>query len=259
MVIQLSQIIVFFLILARLLGLLMRAPFFSYRAFPAAIRVALGVFVSFILWYAVPLPKQLPTTLIEFLLALVLEVLLGTAIGFVSQVIILAIQAAGELMDMQMGLSVARMLDPAFGAEISVVGRFIQLVGLLLFLILNGHLLILSILMRSFQLIPVGGAINFSPGFAQQMINLGAQLWLIAAQLAAPVVLIIFLSDFAFGMVSRVAPQVNVFMLGFQVKPSLGFLMFLLTLPYLTHQIMRLVELTATETTTLLGAMLYVK
>lgn len=259
MVIQLSQIIVFALILGRMMGLMMRAPFFSYRAFPPPARMALGVWMAILLWYVIPLPKQLPATAIEFLLALVFEILLGTAIGFVSQIIISAIQAAGELMDMQMGMSVARMLDPAFGAEISVVGRFIALVGLLFFLILNGHHLILSILRESYSLIPLGGPANISAGFIQQMISIVSAMWLIAVQMAAPVILIIFISDFSFGLVSRVAPQVNVFMLGFQVKPSLGFLMFLLTLPYLTHQIVRLVELTATETMNLIGTLQWLR
>jgi flagellar biosynthetic protein FliR len=145
-------------------------------------------------------------------------------------------------MDLQMGLSVATALDPVFGAVISVIGKLAFFFALIIFIIADGHHLILSALHQSFTALPVGKLANFSsPNLAMQIIELGSTLWLTAIKLAAPVILLIFLSDFTFGIVSRVAPQVNVFMLGFQVKPSLGLLGLLMTLPFIVKYINRLI------------------
>ena len=113
---------------------------------------------------------------------------------------------------------------------------------------MDGHHLLLSALHQSFTVIPAGKIANFSsPAFTEQMIKLGSMLWQTAIQIAMPAVLIIFLSDFTFGIVSRVAPQVNVFMLGFQVKPLLGIFIFMLCLPFIGKYIAQLVALTAEQ------------
>ena len=142
-----------------------------------------------------------------------------------------------------MGLSVATALDPVFGAVISVVGKLTFFLALMIFLNVNGHHLIFSSLHQSFTAIPAGAPINiFNGALTQQMIALGKNLWIIAIALAAPTVLMIFLSDFTFGIVSRVAPQVNVFMLGFQVKPSLGIFALMMASPIWVKYVANLVE-----------------
>jgi flagellar biosynthetic protein FliR len=151
-------------------------------------------------------------------------------------------------MDLQMGLSVATALDPVFGSVISIIGRLAFFTALIIFLTADGHHLVLSAFHQSFTYLPAGKMANFaSPALALQMIELGSTLWLTAIKLAAPAVLLIFLSDFTFGIVSRVAPQVNVFMLGFQVKPSLGLLGILLSLPFIVKYINRLIEFMAEQ------------
>jgi flagellar biosynthetic protein FliR len=165
-------------------------------------------------------------------------------IGFVCNFLFIAIQSAGELIDMQMGLSVATTLDPIFGAVISIVGRLTFFVALIIFFTLNGHHLILSAFHQSFTTIPAGKIADFtSYNLVNQIIALGTALWTTAVKLAGPVLLLIFISDFTFGIVSRVAPQVNVFMLGFQVKPLLGLFGISLMLPLVVRYISNLVEI----------------
>jgi len=256
MIITAAQIEVFLLIFARIIGIFIAAPLFSTRTFPATTKVAFAIWLAAVLWYVTPFKLgSLPTSLTGLVMALTFEVLIGYLLGFVCNIIFLAIQAAGEMIDMQMGLSVANSFDPIFGATISVVGRFMITTALTIFVLADGHHLVLSALHQSFRAIPPAHLPNISsPMLTQQLMELGKTFWTIALQLAGPIILIIFLSDFAFGIVSRVAPQVNVFMLGFQVKPALGLVGVLFTLPLLVKHMANLLGVMSEEMLKLLMA-----
>ncbi|KPJ69262.1 hypothetical protein AMJ44_04300 [candidate division WOR-1 bacterium DG_54_3] len=248
MIITIQQLVVFFLIIGRIAGVFIQAPIFNSRSFPFFGKTAIAIWVSIVLWFVTPINPSLPESLFAFILALIFEVAIGFIIGFIVNIIFIAIQSAGEIIDLQMGLSVATALDPVFGSVISIVGRLAFFFALIIFISADGHHLILSAFHQSFTALPVGKMANFSsPGLAMQIIELGSALWLTAIKLAAPAVLLIFISDFTFGIVSRVAPQVNVFMLGFQVKPSLGLLGILLSLPFIVKYINKLIEFMAEQ------------
>jgi flagellar biosynthetic protein FliR len=248
MVLSVGQIAVFFFILARLAGVFSQAPLFNSRSFFTSAKVAFAIWLTAILWFVTPVSSNLPVSLAGFVLVLLAEFTVGFLIGFICNIIFLAIQSAGEIIDMQMGLSVAQALDPVFGAVISVVGRLTFFVALTLFVSLDGHHLLLAAFHNSFTLLPAGQIANFaSPGLIEQLINVCAALWLTAIKIAAPVILLIFLADFTFGIVSRVAPQVNVFMLGFQVKPILGLFGLSLLTPFIVKYIGRLIETMGSE------------
>ncbi|OGC04893.1 flagellar biosynthetic protein FliR [candidate division WOR-1 bacterium RIFOXYA12_FULL_43_27] len=257
MIVSAGQVMSYLLMLARVGGLFVEAPLFNSRSIPVFLKVGIAVWFTASIWFVSPVTDTLPFSLFDFMLRLVNEAAIGFLIGFILNILFLALQAAGEIIDMQMGLSVASALDPVFGAVISVVGRFIFMTALFIFLIFNGHHLILTALQQSFTMIPAGKLANWtSPGLITEMIELGKMLWLTAIKIAGPVVLVIFLSDFAFGIVSRVAPQVNVFMLGFQVKPSLGLLTILFTFPLFIKQISKLLETSAEK---ILTVLMYIK
>ncbi|MFA4905685.1 MAG: flagellar biosynthetic protein FliR [Candidatus Margulisiibacteriota bacterium] len=247
MLISSAQLTVFLLVLARVIGLFASAPLFNSRSFPAFPKVALAVWVAGLLWFVIPVNvENLPLTSMQIVMSLTSEAVIGLAMGFLTNMVFLVVQAAGEIIDMQMGLSVAQSFDPVFGAQISVIGRLTFFIALMVFLIVNGHHLLLSALNQSFRVIPAGQILNLSsPALMLQLIELGTKFWALALQFAGPIVLIIFLSDFAFGIVSRVAPQVNVFMLGFQVKPALGLIGLVFTLPLVVKHVAGLVELMA--------------
>ncbi|PIS29414.1 hypothetical protein COT42_05545 [Candidatus Saganbacteria bacterium CG08_land_8_20_14_0_20_45_16] len=243
MIISTQQFLVYLLIVGRIAGVFIQAPILNSRSFPIFAKTSLVIWLALVLWFVVPINKPLPVTLNTFWLALIFEVAIGFVLGFVANLIFLGVQAAGEIIDLQMGLSVASALDPVFGAVISVIGRLTFFFAMIVFLAVNGHHLVLSALHQSFTVIPVGKMANFSsPHLTMQVVNLCTVFWSTAIKLAGPAVLIIFLSDFTFGIVSRVAPQVNVFMLGFQVKPSLGLITILFSLPFLVKYIDHLIE-----------------
>ncbi len=256
MILSTTQIEVFLFIFARIMGIFLQAPVFSSRSLPSFAKVSLAIWIASVLWFVTPVRVDLlPPTFNGFMLLIATEVLVGFLIGFACNVIFIAIQSAGELMDLQMGLSVSQAFDPLFGASTSIIGRLMFFVALITFLLLDGHHLLLSILHQSFVMIPVPAAIDISKAPAIfNLLNLVTILWTTAIQLAGPIILIIFLSDFSFGIVSRVAPQVNVFMLGFQVKPSLGLLGLLFALPILVKHIASLLGTMGEEMLKLLSS-----
>jgi len=248
MVITPVQISVFLLVLARIGGLFIAAPIISAKSVPSFVRIAIAIWLAVILWFVVPLPYGIPDTVGLFLVTLVLEVFIGYIIGFISNIIIQSVQAAGDIADVQMGLSVANVLSPTTGLMTSVIGTLTFFIALVIFLIVDGHHMVFSALNQSFTSLPLMAILNTSnAGFIVQFIELIKFFWLTAIRLAAPAVLLIFLSDFSFGIVSRVAPQVNVFMLGFQVKPSLGLLGLLITIPLFAKHVSTLVATIGSE------------
>ena len=250
-----AQLTILLLIIARVAGVFIEAPVYNSRMIPFAGKTAIVVWLSILLWYVLPVSPIQPATSMEFVYLLISQFLIGVLIGFICNIIFLAVQSAGEIIDLQMGLSVASTLDPAFGAVISIVGRLAFNLALVVFLILNGHHMILSALHQSFILLPVGTVPNLlSPQLAGQVIELGKMLWVTAFKLAGPAILMIFLLDFSFGIVSRVAPQVNVFMLGFQIKPSLGLIAIMFTLPFWVKIMTDITGTMAVETFRLLQA-----
>lgn len=248
MVLTLPQIEVFLLILARVAGIFLEAPLFSARTIPGIVKMALAIWLTLVIWFIVPISPSitLPQINLAFAFLLVKEIMVGFLIGFVCQLLFAAIQSAGDFIDLQMGMSIATALDPSTGAVSTILGRLCFFLGVIIFLITNGHHMLLSALYQSFRLLPLGAPINLSGNVITQLILLGGSLWLIALQLATPALILIFLSDFSLGIVSRVAPQVNVFMLGFQLKPIIGLLALLFSLPLfigfislLTNQMMQ--------------------
>ena len=248
MIISVAQLEIFMFILARISGVFIQAPIFSSRSFPVPAKMAFAIWLTIVLLFVTPINPVLPNSMVMFIAILVGEVAFGFIIGFICNLLFIAVQAAGEMMDMQMGLSVASALDPVFGAVISIIGRLVFFVTLVVFLAIDGHHMMLAAFHQSFTLIPAGKIVNFSSyNLTAQVLQLGGALWLTAVKLAAPAMLLIFLSDFTFGIVSRVAPQVNVFMLGFQVKPMLGLFTILITLPFLIKYIGTMVETIGAE------------
>ncbi|OGC09072.1 flagellar biosynthetic protein FliR [candidate division WOR-1 bacterium RIFOXYC2_FULL_37_10] len=257
MIIAIPQIQIFFFILARIAGLFIQAPVLSSRSIPMLAKTALAVWIAIILWFIVPVKIELiPQTMMEFFSLLIVEVALGFTIGFTCNLFFLAAQSAGQFIDLQMGLSVSQSFDPIFGAAISIMEKLMLMLVLVIFLIANGHHLLLAVIQKSFELIPTPAVINFaSPSFVSEMMGLGKSLLSISLQLAMPIILVIFIIDFCFGIVSRVAPQVNVFMLGFQLKPPLGLLTMLFILPILIKRIASLLGIMGEEMIKLISAL----
>jgi flagellar biosynthesis protein FliR len=252
MVISFVQIQVFMLIAARIIGLFMVAPLFSSKQLASIYKMTFIFMFSFLLWFVVPFtPQKLPSDYILFLIALFNEFFIGILLGSVVSFIFNGIEAAGELMGAQMGLSVSAMLDPTTGSQTTITARLLQMIVLMLFLMVDGHHFLLTALYKSYDALPMLYSWNLTLG-AREVADMGAQIFAIGIQLSAPILLTIFLLDFAFGLISRVAPQVNVFQLGFQVKPVLGIFVLMLMIPLLLERIVWILNMMIEKLTVLM-------
>ena len=230
MIITVDQVVVFFLVFARLGAMMIYAPIFKTKELLSMGKLVLLFWISLLVIFYIPLPTTLPNSPITLILSLLVEVLIGALIGFAAEIFIIGIELAGALMDTQAGLSVASLLDPATGQSTTLLSKLMKQIALLLFLILDGHHILLGFMINSFRAVPVAYPVNLQ--FAiEHVVNSSMKIFSIGLQFASPIIFVVFIIDFAFGMLSRVAPQINVFQLGFQVKPLISLFVLLLILP----------------------------
>lgn len=241
MILTIEQIVAFFLIFTRLASLITFAPVFSNKEVISLFKIALCFWISSLAIFFVPLPKVMPNTAIMIMLAVVIELLIGAILGFLTQVFITAINVGGAIMDTQAGLSVASLLDPSTGSQTTIIARLTSLIALLIFLIIDGHHVVFSIMIQSFQALPIASPYNAQEAI-RFLLDTSVNIFAIGLQISAPILLVVFLVDFGFGMLSRVAPQVNVFQLGFQLKPIISLLIFLSIIPGMLDIIYYIIE-----------------
>lgn len=205
----------------RLLGLMMSAPVFSNRGMPTRIRLVAGLGIALaILPAAPPMPNIAPGSGIG-LLILGEQVFIGAAIGFVVRIIFSAIDLAGSFIGMQMGLSFALFFDPNSGGQSAVLADFMSMVAVLLFLALDGHLVMIELLLRSFEWLPVGAGLR---GEGWSLIpRYGAAIFSTGLLLALPLLAVMLVTNTALGVLTRAAPQLNLFAIGFPVTMTAGF------------------------------------
>ncbi|MEK9657530.1 MAG: flagellar biosynthetic protein FliR [bacterium] len=241
MIITLSQVMFFLLIFSRLAGAIFVAPFFANKTIFAYIKVVFLFWLSLLLLFKMPLPMVMPQSEFAFFLALIIEFFFGYLIGFIASLIVTSVEFAGTLMDTQAGLSVAAVLDPGSGQNAALLERLLQQIVIIIFLLVDGHHMILSVLEGSFETFPVGQFYDFSQG-AFYLLQFVREVFVMALRLAAPILLVVFLVDFGFGLLNRVAEQINVFQLGFQLKPTVSLFIFMLIIPGLVFMIVPMVE-----------------
>jgi len=211
--------------LFRVLALLTAAPVFSNRAVPTRVRLALGLAVTLVLAPTLaPLLKPLPLGSWLILPAIVSEILIGVAIGFFLRLIFAAIDLAAAFVGFQMGLSFAVFFSPTSGAQTPVLNEFIGVFATLLFLALDGHLMLILALARSFEwLPPLGVPWAWEAGWAVA-VQVPAILFTTAFMIALPVTAALLLTNIALGFLTRTAPQLNIFAIGFPITITIGFL-----------------------------------
>ncbi|MDR2260570.1 MAG: flagellar biosynthetic protein FliR [Azoarcus sp.] len=207
--------------LARLLGLMMATPVFSNRGMPVRIRLAAGLGIAAALLPALPpMPAIAPGSGVG-LAVMGEQIFIGAAIGFVVRLVFAAIDVAGSFIGMQMGLSFALFFDPNSGGQSAVLADFMSLVATLLFLALDGHLIMIDLLARSFEWLPVGAGID---GSGWSLIpRAGAAIFSTGFLLALPLLAVLLVTNTALGILTRAAPQLNLFAIGFPVTMTVGF------------------------------------
>jgi flagellar biosynthetic protein FliR len=200
----------------RMIAFIVIAPPFSYNAIPLRIKgmLALGLALA-----VSPRATDgyVSSTTAEFFGALVLEILVGGILGFLVFVVFAAVQSAGGLIDMFSGFSMAQGFDPQSMVNGAQFTRLFQITALALLFASGGYQLIIGGLIRSFSALPVGGGLELSAP-VQSLIAATTQMFVAAVQIAGPLLVVLFLADAGLGLLTRVAPALNAFALGFPLK-----------------------------------------
>lgn len=223
----------------RIMGLLAVAPLFGNRSIPARIKVALGLLLSAIV---APTIAALPPTdpmSVTGVLMLAQQFIIGIAMGFAMRIVFTAVELAGELCGMTMGLGFATFFDPQSAGRSSAISQYLSLLTLMVYLASNLHLVVLSTLVDSFTTMPVS-AMPMGGELFRQLAGWGGRIFSAGVQLALPVVAGLLITNIALGILTRAAPQLNLFGVGFPVTLTVGFLMLALSLPYLAVPLERL-------------------
>ena len=218
--------------LARILGLLASAPVFNNAALPAQVRLVAGLAIALALAPALPPLPAIPAGSWISLAILAEQVLIGTLLGFTLRIAFAAVDIAGELIGLQMGLGFATFFDPDSGGQTPVIAEFLGLLTALVFLAMNGHLLVLSALGESFTLLPISAEPVRAPAFGALM-GWSATLFATGVLLALPLITALLIANIALGVLARIAQQLNLFAVGFPVTLALGLFVLLLSLPYI--------------------------
>lgn len=225
--------------LVRILAVFSVAPVLGNAGVPGRVRIGLGVLVTLMVAPALPaLPQLNPGTGIG--LAIVAEqIIIGLAIGFAMRLIFAAIDLAGALIDLQMGLGFAAYYDPQMPSSSTLTSQLFGILATLIFLALNGHLLLVSVMVESFHWLPIA-ATPMGAGLLQTLVGLGAKVFSVAVLLALPMIAAMLITNLTFGVLTRAAPQLNVIAIGFPLTVSVGLIVLVLTLPAVGALISRL-------------------
>lgn len=227
--------------LARLLGLIASAPLLSNRAMPARIRLAIGLAAAMAVLPALPPMPDIPTDSWLALGVLVHQALIGIAIGFMMRLFFAAVDIAGEMIGLQMGLSFAVFFSPQTGGQTSVVAEFMGLLTLLIFLALDGHLMLINVVVMSFEWLPVGATTNDAGWLL--IVRYASVMFASGVLLALPMIATLLITNIALGVLTRAAPQLNLFAVGFPVTLSVGFVVLLIGLSFFAPVAQRLFEI----------------
>lgn len=214
----------------RVLALFSTMPVLSQRMVPARVRVALSFLIAVC---AQPMLPAMPVVLLDSavaLLVLVQQVLIGVTLGFAARIVFAGIEFAGELIGLQMGLGFASFFDPATGGQSNSVSRFYGTAISLLFIVINGHLLLIAALVQSFQAFPVSDA-PFAFLRAVQPQVWGTEIFTLGLWIALPLMAMLLFVNLVQGVIARVSPQMNIFAIGFPITISVGLVGVVLTLP----------------------------
>lgn len=218
--------------LARILSFIAAAPLWSSAGVPRRTRLILGIAITVALTPSLPpMPDVQPASL-SGLWIMAQQMLIGIGMGFAARIVFTAYEMAGEFIGFQMGLGFATFYDPLSASQTPVISEFFSLIALLLFLSMNGHLLYFATLAQSFSAIPVS-AIPLGANSWLNLTELGAKIFSAGLLLALPVVVALMITNIALAVLSRAAPQLNLFALGFPITLIGGFVALGVSLNYL--------------------------
>ena len=245
-----EPLVAYLLASVRILAWLAVVPPFSGKSVPSMAKVVLGLGLAFA---AVPAGGAIPLDTLSLMLNVGTQVLIGLAMGFVTQLLLGAIAAAGALIDVFGGFSLAQGFDPLSMNQNTVFGKFHSMLATVLLFVSGGHLIVIGGLLRTFHFLPLGTSPDWG-GFPDAMMTAFGLFFTTAVQIALPMIAVLFISDLGLALMTKVAPQLNAINVMFPVKIGLTLLLVGLSFPVLPQAVDRLVDLSTQAMSQMSGA-----
>jgi flagellar biosynthetic protein FliR len=212
-------------------GLFVIAPIFGRNNIPRYFKVGFSFFTALILATTTGLENiKVQETILAYALLIIKEFLVGLSIGFIAYISYNAIYIAGEIIDMHIGFGMVSVLDPVSNIQVPVTSNIYFIISMLLFLLINGHHMLIKALFNSFATLPIGTAV-FDASLADGLMEVFSAIFSTGFKIAAPVIAATFMCEIALGTISRMVPQLNIFIVGMPLKIVIGLVVLLFTIP----------------------------
>ena len=212
----------FLLILVRVASFIFIAPFFSMTNTPGRVRAGLSIFIALLLYQAVPRQTITYDTQIQYFIIVLKEVLTGILIGFAANLCSTVVSFAGHIADMEMGLSMANLMDPTTRESSTISGVYYNYMVLLILMISGLHRYLIRALAETYILIPVNGAVIQSDALLASLIEFMGNYIIIGFRICLPTVAVMIILNAVLGVLAKVSPQLNMFAVGIQMKVMVG-------------------------------------
>lgn len=234
-----NELVWYLLPLFRVAAFVMAAPIFSTGMIPARVRIIISVAISVAIFPGLTPSATIDPLSLDMILTILQQILIGLSLGFVMQFIFAAVVNGGQLIGMQMGLGFAQMMDPQTGVSVPVVSQFYNIIAVLLFLSINGHLVLVEILKESFDLIPVDGQ-GLGMSGIEALVFFSSWMFSGALIMVLPAIVSLLMINMVMGVITRATPQMNIFAVGFSITITAGFVVIMVTLSTALPQLVML-------------------
>lgn len=224
----------FILIFFRIVSVMWLLPFFSSQSVSVTFKVGFSLLLAFLLFPVVNVPAGMAFQADPylFLLLVLKELLIGLAVGFVVRILFLAVAVAGEIPALQAGFAFARFMDPSTMMQVSVLEKYKNILAVMIFFAVDAHLIVIRNLAASFREVPLG-SIVFRESLVFYLVNVTTKIFTVSMKIGAPVIVTLFLTEVALGVLSRMIPQINIFVEGVPMKIMITFLVLALSLNFI--------------------------
>ena len=221
----------FILMFFRVAGLMMFAPLFGSQSIPPTVKIMFSLIMVFILYPIIKPTVNIPENAGYYIFAVVSEFAVGFIIGFSASLLFSALQFGGQIIDQEIGLGLANIIDPISNQQVSIIGQFKLLLGMIIYLSINGHFFVIDSMVNSFKTIPLLGlSLSNDVGLKVTDVMVG-NMFVIAVKVAAPALVTLLLITIAMAFMARTVPEMNIFILGFSLRIIVGFLVLAFGIP----------------------------
>jgi len=227
----LTNVQTYLLVLARIGGMFGFAPVFGSHNVPLQVKAGISMVLALVVFPLVQAPAGgYPGEVVPYAVCVGREILVGVIIGYVAALFLVAVQLAGQLVDIQIGFGLVNVVDPVANRQVTVIGQFQYLLAMLLFLVFNGHHMVLLGLVESYGVVPISG-FTLAGKLQAGVVRLFCNTVVVAFKIAAPVTCTLLLADVIMAVLARTVPQMNIFIVGFPLKIGVGLLTLVIALP----------------------------